>query len=206
MKTNNQYPDWVEKYRTKGCTIRKVRDGYGLYKCTSEYVPGAKYPKSKQTYLGMVTQKDGFIPKKSTSSHPSYIEYGLSHLIWCSFRRELCRSSFNGDDIFVRLAIIKYIFGSIRDDVIGATFLSDGLEQELRQRAASSSGARVGRLAAKVGSLLSEKIRDPEDRAVLEALLRSCVMDSSNRRAQVPALPGPAAQIIERYGLKYGQG
>ncbi len=205
MRAKNQYPEWAEKYRTKGHTIRKVRNGYGLYRCTSVYVPGAKYPKSKQTYLGMVTEEDGFIPKKSTSEHPSYIEYGLSHLIWSSFRRDLRRSSFNGDDLFVRLAIIKYIFGSIRDEVIDATFLSDGMEQELRQRAASSSDARIGRLACKVDALLSEKIRVPEDRLVLESLLRSCVMDSSNRKAQVPALPSLAAQIIERYGLRYGQ-
>ena len=35
MKAKNQYPEWVEKYRTKGCTIRKVRNGYGLYTLTS---------------------------------------------------------------------------------------------------------------------------------------------------------------------------
>ena len=30
MSIKNTYPDWVEKYRGKGLTIRKVRDGYGL--------------------------------------------------------------------------------------------------------------------------------------------------------------------------------
>ena len=55
------YPDWAEKYRGKGRTIRKVRNGYGLYQCTSVYVSGQKYPKSIQKYLGMITEKDGFI-------------------------------------------------------------------------------------------------------------------------------------------------
>jgi hypothetical protein len=55
------YPDWAEKYRGKGRTIRKVRNGYGLYQCTSVYVSGQKYPKSIQKYLGMITEKNGFI-------------------------------------------------------------------------------------------------------------------------------------------------
>lgn len=37
MKKSVVYPDWVEKYRGKGRTIRKVRNGYGLYACTSTY-------------------------------------------------------------------------------------------------------------------------------------------------------------------------
>ena len=56
MKKSVVYPDWVEKYRGKGRTIRKVRNGYGLYACTSTYSPGQKYPKSVSTYLGMITE------------------------------------------------------------------------------------------------------------------------------------------------------
>ena len=50
-----------------------------------------------------------------------------------------------------------------------------------------------------------EKIKDKNDRAVLEALLRCCVMDSKNLSAQTPALPETASEIIERHGLKYGK-
>ena len=42
----NKYPDWVEKYRQKSVTIRKTKYGYGLYRCTSRYVKGKKYPES----------------------------------------------------------------------------------------------------------------------------------------------------------------
>ena len=63
MKKSVVYPEWAEKFRGKERTIRKVRDGYGLYQCTSVYQPGQKYPKSVQKYLGMITEKDGFIPK-----------------------------------------------------------------------------------------------------------------------------------------------
>ncbi len=60
----NTYPDWVEKYRTSGRTIRKISSGYSLYKYTSAYVKGQKYTKSVQEYLGRITEKDGFNPKK----------------------------------------------------------------------------------------------------------------------------------------------
>lgn len=35
MKKKNVYPEWAEKFRAEGKTIRKVRNGYGLYECTS---------------------------------------------------------------------------------------------------------------------------------------------------------------------------
>ena len=36
------YPDWVEKFRSPGHTIKKTKQGYDLYSCTSKYVPGGK--------------------------------------------------------------------------------------------------------------------------------------------------------------------
>jgi hypothetical protein len=62
------YPERAEKYRTKGHTIRKVRDGYGLYRCTSLYVKGS-YPKSVQEYLGMITEKYGLAKNGQCPSH-----------------------------------------------------------------------------------------------------------------------------------------
>lgn len=203
MGTRNQYPEWVEKYRGKGRTIRKVRNGYGLYKCTSEYVPGAKYPKLVQTYLGMITEDKGFIPKKSVSDSPSYIEYGLSHFIWINFKRILVRSTFTGDELLVRLGIISYLFGSVREDLIPLTYLSDGMEGALCERLRSTSPNRIKAISNKIHSALSEKIPDQQDRILLESLLRMCVMESNNRSSQIPALPKPAEELIERYGLKY---
>lgn len=206
MSKKNQYPEWVEKYRSKGQTIRKVRNGYGLYKCTSVYVPGAPYPKSVQEYLGMITEEDGFIPKKSTTDHPQYIEYGLSRLIWLNFKRSLLRSSFNGHEGLIRLGIVKYIFGDVTEDLINFSFISDGHEDEMISALASSSERRINNIANKIDELLKEKINDPIERKVLENLLRCCVMDSKNRLSQTPALPEKAKEIIERNGLKYGDG
>ena len=60
-------------------------------------------------------------------------------------------------------------------------------------------------IVKKINQLMDEKIKDKNDRAVLEALLRCCVMDSKNLLAQTPVLPEAASEIIERYGLKYGK-
>lgn len=204
MKPKVIYPDWVEKYRSKGHTIRKVRDGYGLYKCTSEYLPGSPYPKSKQTYLGMITRKDGFIPKKTIADHPTYIEYGLSHFIWRNFKRTLIRSSFSADERIVRLGIIMYIFGSIKPCMIKATYLSDNLEEQLIEYAALASAPRIKTIVNKIHSLMELKLPLKEDRIILEALLRLCVMESNNRKSQIPALASEGYEIIERNGLKYG--
>ena len=206
MRVKNQYPDWVEKYRSKGHTIRKVRDGYGLYKCTSVYVPGAKYPKSVQEYLGMITEEDGFIPKKAVADHPVYIEYALSRFIWLNFKRDLLRSSFQGQEGFIRLGVVEYIFGDVTEDLIKLSFISDGCEDELAAALGSSSRQRIHNIAKKIDELLSRRIPDPVERNVLESLLRCCVLDSKNRLSQIPQIPEQALDIIERNGLRYGDG
>lgn len=53
-------PEWAEKYRKPGTTIKKVGNGYYLYSATSKTVEGKKYPVSVQNYLGRITE-DGLI-------------------------------------------------------------------------------------------------------------------------------------------------
>lgn len=50
------YPDWVEKYKKEGTSVKKIGENYYLYKVTSERVAGKKYPVSRQTYIGKVTE------------------------------------------------------------------------------------------------------------------------------------------------------
>lgn len=38
--TEKKYPDWVQKYRIKGTTVKKKGDSYYLYKRTSRRVKG----------------------------------------------------------------------------------------------------------------------------------------------------------------------
>lgn len=60
MENNIVYPDWVQKYRTKGMTIKKKDGGFYLYKRTSKRIPGKKYPQPVDTYVGVIT-KDGIV-------------------------------------------------------------------------------------------------------------------------------------------------
>lgn len=203
MRRTVEYPEWAEKYRDKGKTIRKVRDGYGLYQCTSVYDPNLKYPKSVQKYLGMITEKDGFVPKKSVLSEPSsYLEYGLSHFIIANFKRELTRSTFNGDEGIVTLGVIRYIFGDVDKAFIRATSLSRGREDELIHRNAQGVSAnRLKAIANKIEKLMAERIPDAKDRNLLEKLLFLTVIRSDGDTESVVYTP-PVTEITERYGLK----
>lgn len=198
MKKTNVYPDWVEKYRGKGKTIRKVRDGYGLYECTSIYVPGRKYPKSVQKYLGMITKEEGFIPKKSVLDYQNYsIEYGLSHFIITNFKRSLLRSTYDSNMNIVLLGIIFYIFGSIDKVFLSSSYLTIDLEVDLN----SVSNKRVKGISNKIDSLLKEKISDDNDRLILIKLLSLCTIVKGNNIDSI-IYPDIVKEIIERYGLK----
>lgn len=202
MKKKNVYPEWAEKFRAKGKTIRKVRNGYGLYECTSTYVPGQKYPKSAQKYLGMITEKDGFIPKKSVSDTASFsIEYGLSHFIISNFRRDLQRSVFNSDMAVVVLGIIFYIFGSIDPAFLSSSYLSIHFERDIVKIADSASVRRVKAVSNKISALLKEKIPDENDRILLTGLLLLCTISDKNSPDTL-AYPETVTELAERYGLK----
>jgi len=58
--TEKKYPEWVQKYREQGTTIKKKGDAYYLYKRTSKRVPGKKYPQAVDTYIGVITP-DGVV-------------------------------------------------------------------------------------------------------------------------------------------------
>lgn len=83
-RTERVYPEWVQKYRTKGTTIKYVRGKYYLYKRTSKRIKGKKYPQSVDTYIGIITP-EGVIQSKRrmvTLSDISVYEYGFSKAVW----------------------------------------------------------------------------------------------------------------------------
>ena len=49
------YPDWVQKQKTTGTTVKKVGNNYYLYKHSSKRVPGKKNPVPVDTYIGKIT-------------------------------------------------------------------------------------------------------------------------------------------------------
>lgn len=85
--TEKKYPDWVQKHRTKGTTVKKRGNTYYLYKRTSRRVKGKKYPQPVDTYVGIVTP-EGVIKsnkKKVSLANVEVWEYGFSKAV-----RELC--------------------------------------------------------------------------------------------------------------------
>lgn len=82
-KTEKTYPEWVQKYRTKGMMVRKNGNSYYLYKRTSKRVPGKKYPQPIDRYVGVITP-EGIIESKNRkvgSNSVEVWEYGFSKAI-----------------------------------------------------------------------------------------------------------------------------
>ncbi len=76
------YPEWVQKQKTKGTSVRKVGNNYYLYKHSSKRVPGKKNPVPSDTYIGRITP-EGIVKsntKKVTADNSEIIvrEYGYS--------------------------------------------------------------------------------------------------------------------------------
>ena len=104
--TEKKYPDWVQKHRTKGTTVKKRGDSYYLYKRTSRRVKGKKYPQPVDTYIGVITP-EGVIQsnkRKVDLTDAEVWEYGFSKAVW-----ELCPDDWKkplGDDWQDVLSII----------------------------------------------------------------------------------------------------
>jgi RNA polymerase subunit RPABC4/transcription elongation factor Spt4 len=85
MEHNTVYPDWVQKYRGKGMTVKEKNGCYYLYKRTSKRIPGKKYPQPVDTYIGVIT-KDGIVyaEKKMIPTDPDLCEvkeFGFSNAL-----------------------------------------------------------------------------------------------------------------------------
>lgn len=79
----SRYPDWVNQFKKKGTSVKKVGDSYYLYSNTSKYVRGKKYPQPIQSFIGIITP-DGVVEthrKKVSLTDIEVYEYGFSTAI-----------------------------------------------------------------------------------------------------------------------------
>ena len=68
MKKYN-LPEWVEKYKEKGKTIKVKNDNYYLYESKCIYDKNKKNKHyTKDSYLGRITEDNGFIPAKKSNN------------------------------------------------------------------------------------------------------------------------------------------
>lgn len=79
----SRYPDWVNQFKRKGTSVKKVGDSYYLYSNTSKYVRGKKYPQPVQSFIGVITP-EGVVEthrKKVALTDIEVYEYGFSTAI-----------------------------------------------------------------------------------------------------------------------------
>ena len=78
-------PDWVERYRTEGHTIREKDGKYYLIRVFSVYDPKKTYPVKKEEHIGTITKDKGLIKKSDkilfTDGTPYSLQYGASCVI-----------------------------------------------------------------------------------------------------------------------------
>lgn len=79
------YPDWVQKQKTTGTTVKKVGNNYYLYKHSSKRVPGKKNPVPVDTYIGKITsegvEKSGSKKVFVNDAEVIVKEYGFSRSV-----------------------------------------------------------------------------------------------------------------------------
>jgi len=79
----SNYPEWVNAFKEKGTSVKKVGNEYYLYRATSKRVPGKKYPQPVETYIGTIT-KEGLIRtnvRKISTDRVRVFEYGMSYAL-----------------------------------------------------------------------------------------------------------------------------
>jgi hypothetical protein len=79
----SNYPDWVNTFKEKGTSVKKVGNEYYLYRSTSKRVPGKKYPQPVQEYIGTIT-REGVMKthvRKISTDRVKVYEYGMSFVL-----------------------------------------------------------------------------------------------------------------------------
>lgn len=79
------YPDWVQKQKTTGTTVKRVGNNYYLYKHSSKRVRGKKNPVPVDTYIGKITphgiEKSGSRKIAVNDAEVIVKEYGFSRAV-----------------------------------------------------------------------------------------------------------------------------
>ena len=94
MDNKKVYPEWVQRHKERGTSIKKVGENYYLYKHSSKRVPGKKNPVPVDTYIGRITP-EGVIrgSKKKVDANDSDIivkEFGFSRAVRMEGTARLC--------------------------------------------------------------------------------------------------------------------
>ena len=152
----------------------------------------------------MITEKDGFIPKRSDAPSVSSrcLEYGLSHFIIANFKRDLCRSAYSASEMIVIFGVLQYIFGDVNEVFIRSSYLCIGKEEELLERLSQGlSPNRMKKMTNTIEKLIAEKIPNEKERNILIKLLfLTTIHETADPKSAV--YPSKATEIAQKYGVK----
>ena len=108
----SNYPDWVNAFKEKGTSIKKVGNEYYLYRSTSKRVPGKKYPQPVETYIGTIT-REGVIQtkiRKISTDKVRVYEYGMSYALQSLLPETFLINSHDKETLrFAFLHIVKQV-------------------------------------------------------------------------------------------------
>jgi len=125
----SSYPDWVNAYKEKGTSVKKVGNEYYLYRSTSKRVPGKKYPQPVETYIGTIT-KEGVVRtgvRKISTDRVRVYEYGMSYALQALLPEAFLINSHDKETLrYAFLHIVKHV--SPRSYLLRATELPTILE------------------------------------------------------------------------------
>lgn len=198
----NDLPAWAKKYDGKRIAFRKRGDSFAVFRVSSHREQGKKYPVLDQTYLGTVSERDGFSPSNERAkTNDVLLECGLSHFVMANFHRELLRSVFNSSpdlaDNKIAAAIVLFLYGAITPRTVRLTCVAYGREDVI-VRLGSSSLPSLDNLRKRIESLFRERFGDENDRNDLICILRQEMSDPRSR--EFSGYTEDARKIMEKYG------
>ena len=108
----SNYPDWVNAFKEKGTSVKKVGNAYYLYRSTSKRVPGKKYPQPVQEYIGVIT-REGVMKtqvRKISTARVRVYEYGMSFALQALLPEAFLLNSSDRKTLrFAFLHIVKHV-------------------------------------------------------------------------------------------------
>ena len=178
----SNYPDWVNSYKTKGTSIKKVGNNYYLYKTTSRRVPGKKYPQAVSEYIGIITE--GGVKetgKKVVESEDVVVrEYGLTTVVLRLLEDKDSRYAKGGKDraLLLRLLSVESPESYILDEEeVDYTIKEQAVIPRFREKIEALIGTTFRELSplrrvylVKMGKKTFVSRRDEEQTELLEKL------------------------------------
>lgn len=186
--TEKVYPEWVQKHRARGTTVKKKGKAYYLYKRTSRRIPGKKYPQPVDTYIGIITP-EGVVrtqKKKLTLSDIEVREFGFSKALW-----ELCPQGW------------KDVLGNEWEDVLAALILRRSPQTYLSQHYESKEPSSFHCSFSVQGGLLSRRLFKERgiDLKDLEPL-KSVYLVRIGKEEAVSRIDEEQQTLLDRIGVK----